>query len=149
MEENEYFTVSFYDDEYKKALGYLGTKSGRDTDKVKDVNFTPVKCGESVSFKELILKYKDKWIWDGHYGLWGLSINPSPIVKQLLLEYFPDKIEYEYFDLNDRYDSTGDSRELSQLDKLVLDYTKEYGLEKLICCINITTLGENNDSSAH
>jgi flavin reductase (DIM6/NTAB) family NADH-FMN oxidoreductase RutF len=52
MENNEYFTVSFYDDEYKKAMGYLGTKSGRDTDKVKDVNFTPIKCGESVTFKE-------------------------------------------------------------------------------------------------
>lgn len=107
-------------------------------------------CNPSLPWsKELILKYKDKWIWGGHYGYCGLSINPSPIVKQLLLEYFPDKIEYEYFDLNDIYDPNWDLRELSQLDKLVLEYTKEYGLEKLICCINITTLGENNDLSAH
>ena len=34
FEKNEYFTVSFYPGEYKKALGYLGTKSGRDEDKI-------------------------------------------------------------------------------------------------------------------
>jgi len=47
--------------------------------------------------KELLLKYYDRWTWDRHFGYWGLSINPSPIVKQLLIKYFPDKIDYEYF----------------------------------------------------
>ena len=52
MDNNDYFTVSFYLEEYKKILGVLGAKSGRDMDKMKDSGLTPVKAGESVSFKE-------------------------------------------------------------------------------------------------
>lgn len=63
MEENEYFTVSFYDDAYKKELGYLGTKSGRDTDKVNDVKFNPIEVGASISFKEANLTILCKKIY--------------------------------------------------------------------------------------
>ena len=48
----------------------------------------------------LIRKYEDRWTWDGHYGLWGLSINPSPIVKKILTTYYPDRIECKYKDFN-------------------------------------------------
>ena len=34
MESNEYFTISFYDEKYKKDLGILGSKSGRNLDKI-------------------------------------------------------------------------------------------------------------------
>ena len=53
-ENNEYFTISFYDEKYRKEMGYLGSKSGRDTDKVKDVNFHPVSIEgiDAVSFIE-------------------------------------------------------------------------------------------------
>ena len=85
MEENEYFTVSFYDDEYKKALGYLGTKSGRDTDKVKDVNFTPFACGESVSFKEANLTILCKKIY----------------IQDLEQAGFPEKVNERYYPTND------------------------------------------------
>ena len=52
MENNEYFTVSFYPEEFKKVLGVLGSKSGRDMDKMKASGLTAVKAGESMSFKE-------------------------------------------------------------------------------------------------
>ena len=52
MENNEYFTVSFYKEKYKEAMAYLGTKSGKDTNKVNDVKFHPIVYGNSVSFKE-------------------------------------------------------------------------------------------------
>ena len=52
MDNNDYFTVSFYPEEYKKVLGVLGSKSGRDMDKMKESGLTPVKAGESMSFKE-------------------------------------------------------------------------------------------------
>ena len=32
MDQNDYFTVSFYPEEYKPVLGVLGSKSGRDMD---------------------------------------------------------------------------------------------------------------------
>ena len=52
MENNEYFTVSFYKDKYKEAMAYLGTKSGKDTNKVEDVNFHPIEVNNCVTFKE-------------------------------------------------------------------------------------------------
>lgn len=48
MEENDYFTVSFFEDKYKKALGLLGSKSGRDGDKVAESGLTPVRIGENI-----------------------------------------------------------------------------------------------------
>ena len=52
MDANEFFTVSFYPEECRQILGVLGSKSGRDMDKMKESGLTPVKAGESVSFKE-------------------------------------------------------------------------------------------------
>ena len=52
FENNEYFTVSFYPGEYKKALGLMGTKSGRDYDKEVEADLTAVPCGASVTFAQ-------------------------------------------------------------------------------------------------
>lgn len=52
MDKNGYFTVSFFPEDKKKILGVLGTKSGRDMDKMHDSGLTPVKAGESVTFAE-------------------------------------------------------------------------------------------------
>lgn len=52
MENNDYFTVTFYKEQYKEEMVYLGTKSGRDTNKVKDVNFHPLEIDNCVTFKE-------------------------------------------------------------------------------------------------
>ena len=41
MDREEYYTLSFFPG-YKKELSYLGTKSGRDGDKVAAVGLTPV-----------------------------------------------------------------------------------------------------------
>lgn len=40
MEESEYFTLSFFPEKYRPQLNLCGTKSGRDTDKVKECGFT-------------------------------------------------------------------------------------------------------------
>ena len=52
MENNEYFTMSFYDEDYKKDLITLGTKSGRDTDKIALTKLTPEFLEEGITFKE-------------------------------------------------------------------------------------------------
>ena len=52
IDNNDYFTISFFPEEYKGILGVLGSKSGREMDKMKDSGLTPVKTGESVSFEE-------------------------------------------------------------------------------------------------
>ena len=52
MDSNEYFTISFYPEQYKKELGVLGSKSGRDMDKMKGSGLTPTTAGQSMTFKE-------------------------------------------------------------------------------------------------
>ena len=52
MDREDYFTVSFYPEEYRKVLTVLGSKSGRDMDKMNASGLTSKKAGESVSFEE-------------------------------------------------------------------------------------------------
>lgn len=43
MDEGDTYTISFYTEAYKDAMLYCGTKSGRDTDKIKGSGLTPIK----------------------------------------------------------------------------------------------------------
>ncbi|MBS4913420.1 MAG: flavin reductase [Veillonella sp.] len=52
VEREEYFTLSFFGNEYKRQLAYLGTHSGRDEDKVAKVGLEPVFDGNTTYFKE-------------------------------------------------------------------------------------------------
>ena len=52
MEKSEYFTVSFYPPEYKKDLAILGSKSGRDGDKVALTALTPKAVPHGVTFAQ-------------------------------------------------------------------------------------------------
>ncbi len=52
IDENEFFTLCFFDDDYKKALQICGTKSGRDIDKAKETGLVPVSCDGTVYFEQ-------------------------------------------------------------------------------------------------
>ncbi len=52
MDKNDYFTVSFYSEEYKKDLGVLGTLSGRNGNKVAKTGLTPVAVENGVTFRQ-------------------------------------------------------------------------------------------------
>lgn len=52
MEKNEYFTVSFYPEEWRRALSVMGTTSGRDGDKDAAAGLTPVAAGESTTYAQ-------------------------------------------------------------------------------------------------
>jgi flavin reductase (DIM6/NTAB) family NADH-FMN oxidoreductase RutF len=52
LNDNEYFTVSFYSEEYRKALAVMGSKSGRDCDKVKEAGLTPKFLEKSTTFEQ-------------------------------------------------------------------------------------------------
>ena len=52
MDRNDFFTVSFYPEECRKTLGILGSRSGRDMDKMHESGLTPKAAGPSVSFAE-------------------------------------------------------------------------------------------------
>lgn len=53
LNKNDYLTVSFYPDDMKKQIhGVCGSKSGRDVDKVKECNLTPVFDEKAPYFNE-------------------------------------------------------------------------------------------------
>ena len=52
MDNNDYFTVSFYPEEYKNVLTVMGSKSGRDIDKMNDSGLTPEALDQSMTFQE-------------------------------------------------------------------------------------------------
>jgi len=51
-EQNDYYTLSFYDDAFKSELSFCGTNSGRDVDKIEKTGFTPVFDEDAPYFKE-------------------------------------------------------------------------------------------------
>ncbi len=92
VDANDYFTLSFFSEDYRKQLALCGSRSGRDIDKVKECGFT-VCAGEGGApcFEEADLVFvcrkrmvmpmdpaaipddvKEKW-YDGDYHImyWG------------------------------------------------------------------------------
>lgn len=52
MDRQDVFTISFFDKKYMKDEMILGTKSGRDGDKIALTSLTPVQLETGVTFKE-------------------------------------------------------------------------------------------------
>ena len=52
MEKYDNFTLSFFGSEYRRALSFCGSKSGRDFDKAEECGLTAFETGESVAFEE-------------------------------------------------------------------------------------------------
>lgn len=55
LDKSEYFTVSFFNNEYKKTLAYLGSNSGRDVDKTSVDGVTAKFCDDTVMYEEASL----------------------------------------------------------------------------------------------
>jgi len=67
MEEQEFYTLSFFTKAHRQALNICGTLSGRDEDKVAKANLSPLELQSgAVSFKEarLILVCKKMYFQD-------------------------------------------------------------------------------------
>ena len=66
-EENEYFTLSVFTEEYRKALTYCGRNSGRDVDKDKECGLTPFLAKDdiagSVAYQEARLVFVCKKLY--------------------------------------------------------------------------------------
>lgn len=52
MEDNDKFTLSFFDEKYKDSLQFCGSHSGRNIDKIKSCGFTAIEKDGTVSFNE-------------------------------------------------------------------------------------------------
>lgn len=85
VDREEEFTLSFFSNDYKRQLAYLGTHSGRDEDKVAKMGLTPEFVDNTTYFKEadLVLVcrkiYKAPLVEDGFLD------------KEIITENYPEK----------------------------------------------------------
>lgn len=86
MEKYDSFTLTAFDKKYKKDLNILGTKSGRDGDKIAETKLTPVASStiEAPTFKdaELVVECK-KVYWD--------DFKPENFIDQSIQKNYPLK----------------------------------------------------------
>ena len=73
LKESDIFTVSFFPPEERAALGYLGSHSGRDFDKVAEAGLTPVELASGVTFSEANLTFACKKLYQGPFEREGLA----------------------------------------------------------------------------
>ena len=81
-ERNGMMTLSFFGEEYRKALSFCGSKSGRDMDKVKECGLTPAadqtEWGRTVHFEEARLVMKVRPLYK-EYLKEGAFLSEEPL----------------------------------------------------------------------
>jgi flavin reductase (DIM6/NTAB) family NADH-FMN oxidoreductase RutF len=81
MEHGNHFTLSFFRENYRDALSVLGSKSGRDGDKVKEVGFTPIETpAGAMAFGEAYMIIECKKIYSDFLKP-ELFIDPAIVEK--------------------------------------------------------------------
>ena len=73
LKEYDTFTVEFFPPEYREALGYLGSHSGRDGDKVSAAGLTPKEFAGGVTFEEANLTFACHKLYQGEFQREGLA----------------------------------------------------------------------------
>ena len=73
LKDSDVFTVDFFPEEYREALGYLGSHSGRDGDKVAAAGLTPKELAGGVSFAEANLTFVCRKLYQAPFEREGLA----------------------------------------------------------------------------
>ncbi len=84
MEQSDYFTVSFFPPACRPALTLLGTRSGRDGDKVAQAGLTPLALAQGVTFREAeatLLCRKLYW----------QDLDPARVPAEVLQRFYADE----------------------------------------------------------
>ncbi len=86
MEEYDTFTLSAFPDQYRDALTLLGTRSGRDGDKIAAAGLTPEPSNvvPAPSFKEAEIVIECRKIYAN-------DLNPANFLVESIDHHYPDK----------------------------------------------------------
>ena len=90
VERNDYYVVSLFDPKYKDDLRILGSKSGRDGDKVALTNLTPKAIEHGVTFEEASLTIVCKKIY-------RQPLDADAIPADLLAKHYASQPVHELF----------------------------------------------------
>lgn len=89
VDKENYYTISFFDEAYKKDLMYLGTHSGRDADKLAKTSLTPVFSDESVYFKEAKMVFVCRKVYKG-------VLHEESFIDQAILKKNYPELDFHY-----------------------------------------------------
>lgn len=90
LAENDSFTVSFFPEACKKALGILGSRSGRDGDKITPSGLTPTAMGGSVSYEEAELSFLCRKLYQHRFSKEDLALEIQAYYQAHPAVYPPD-----------------------------------------------------------
>lgn len=84
VERSSFFTLSFFEEQYREMLTYCGSRSGRNVNKVKETGLTPVFDEDNVYFTEarLVLECKKIYFQD---------LIPGHFIASEIMEFYPQK----------------------------------------------------------
>ena len=84
IDHSDTFSLSFLDNSFKTTLSYLGTKSGRDEDKIKNSNLTVLHTDDIPHFEEATIAILCKKLYAQEY-------KPECFIEEELNEkWYPD-----------------------------------------------------------
>ena len=90
LEKEDYYTLTFYNKEYKQSLVTCGQKSGRDYDKIKEAGLT-------VDFSEKAPFFKEANIILVCHKLHEQFIDPNCFVDTIIEDSYPNKDYHKVF----------------------------------------------------
>ena len=91
VDREELFTITVFPEEYRKALGYLGSHSGRDGDKVAAAGLTPVFEGEFTTFAEAKVTLVCRKLYRGTIEADGF------VDRSIVAEHYPKADFHDFY----------------------------------------------------
>lgn len=84
--EDDYFTITFFDEDHRSDLALCGTKSGRDIDKIKESNLEVIELENGITYKDFKRVYLCKKIYQTPFVKEGFINN-----QESLDRYYKDE----------------------------------------------------------
>ncbi len=83
LEAHDYYSLSFFEPEYREELSLCGRKSGRDIDKIEATGFNPIFSSSAPYFKEASKVMICKKIYTDF-------IKPENFIDKKIIDFYPE-----------------------------------------------------------
>ncbi len=90
INDSNYFTVSYFTNEYIKTLGLLGSKSGRDGDKIKESGLNVIEEENFISFEEASITFICEKIY---YN----DLDVANMPKDVVTHYYDNELPHRMY----------------------------------------------------
>ena len=91
VDREELFTITVFPEQYRKALGYLGSHSGRDGDKVAAAGLTPIFEGDYTTFAEAKLTLVCRKLYRGTLTADGF------VDQSIVSDHYPNADFHDFY----------------------------------------------------